>query len=94
LPHNEAHGATGETLERGSLPVLMNEETGSVPSCRQCSGFVDDPAAIELEFPGLGFLGSAYASVRGSAGVCTEFNRLIDPIPAAECPAFTPDESL
>jgi hypothetical protein len=61
-------------------------------SCRHCARFVDDPAVIEREFPGINILGSMYASVRGSAGICREFDRFMDPIPAAECQAFVPRE--
>ena len=57
-------------------------------NCRHCRHFVDDPAAIEAEFPGLRILGSAYASVRGDAGVCRELDRFMDPIPAIDCRFF------
>ena len=70
----------------------MSAEDSPDATCRQCAFFIDDPAAIERELPGIAILGSAYASVRGSAGVCTEFDRFMDPIPAADCPAFTPRE--
>jgi hypothetical protein len=63
------------------------EETSNA-TCRQCRQFIDDPGAVEKEFPGIKILGSAYASVRGSAGVCRAFDRFMDPIPAAECPSF------
>jgi hypothetical protein len=59
-------------------------------TCRHCARFADDPAAIEREFPGLTILGSAYASVRGAAGICRELDRFMDPIPAAHCPTFVP----
>jgi hypothetical protein len=59
-------------------------------NCRHCARFVDDPAAIEQEFPGLNILGSVYASVRGNAGICRELDRFMDPIPAADCPTFVP----
>ncbi|MCW8985019.1 MAG: hypothetical protein OQK55_06725 [Thermoanaerobaculales bacterium] len=59
-------------------------------NCRHCARFVDDPAAIEREFPGLTILGSAYASVRGAAGICRELDRFMDPIPAGDCPYFVP----
>ena len=57
-------------------------------TCRHCARFVDDPAAIEQEFPGLTILGSAYASVRGAAGICRELDRFMDPISASDCPHF------
>jgi len=60
--------------------------------CRACEHFVDDPSGIEREFPGINILGSIYASVRGSAGICREFDRFMDPVPAADCPAFLPRE--
>lgn len=59
-------------------------------NCRNCARFVDDPAVIERAFPGLNILGSVYASVRGSAGICREFDRFMDPISANECPSFVP----
>jgi hypothetical protein len=59
-------------------------------TCQHCARFVDDPAAIELEFPSVTILGSLYASVRGSAGICQERDRFMDPIPAADCPTFVP----
>ena len=70
----------------------MKASDAREPTCRQCAAFVDDPAEVEKELPGITILGSAYTSVRGSAGVCTEFNRFMDPIPAAECTAFSPRE--
>jgi len=68
----------------------MGSEGITAHTCRQCARFVDDPAAIEREFPGLTILGSVYASVRGSAGICQEFDRFMDPIPAADCESFVP----
>jgi hypothetical protein len=59
-------------------------------NCRHCERFVDDPAAIEREFPGLTILGSAYASVRGAAGICRELERFMDPVPALDCPFYAP----
>jgi hypothetical protein len=61
--------------------------------CRECEFFVDDPAVIEREFPGINILGSMYASVRGSAGICRQFDRFMDPVPAADCPAFLPRDA-
>ena len=60
------------------------------PNCRHCALFIDDPGAIELEFPSVRILGSFFASVRGSAGLCRESDRFMDPIPADGCPAFKP----
>lgn len=60
------------------------------PTCQHCAHFVDDPAAVELEFPSVTILGSLYASVRGSAGICRERDRFMDPIPGAGCPTFVP----
>jgi len=57
-------------------------------TCRQCALFVDDPAAIERDIPSVRILGSFYASVRGSAGICRDRDRFMDPIPAADCPSF------
>lgn len=51
---------------------------------------MDDPAAIEREFPLVRILGSFYASVRGSAGICRDRDRFMGPIRAGECPSFVP----
>ncbi len=57
-------------------------------TCQHCQHFVDDPAAIEVEFPASTILGTLYASVRGSAGICLDRDRFMDPVSAADCPAF------
>jgi hypothetical protein len=80
----------GGAVVRITLRVLMKSEGMTGHTCRHCSRFADDPAAIEREFPGLTILGSVYASVRGSAGICRELDRFVDPIPAADCPSFMP----
>jgi len=59
-------------------------------TCRQCARFIDDPADLERELPAFRILGSAYASVRGSAGICRQLDRFMDPIAAAGCPFFEP----
>jgi hypothetical protein len=59
-------------------------------TCRQCAHFVDDPAFIEAEFPGLTPFGSAYSSARGHAGICQELGRFMDPVLAKDCPSFKP----
>ncbi|MBL6974925.1 MAG: hypothetical protein ISR64_04270 [Deltaproteobacteria bacterium] len=63
----------------------MSEQT-----CRHCVHFIDDPASIEAEFPYLTVFGSAYSSARGEAGICHRLDRFVDPLPAQECPSFTP----
>ena len=57
-------------------------EIGSMSkqTCQHCAYFIDDPAAIETEFPGLTPFGSAYSSARGHAGICQEFDRFMDPM--------------
>ena len=58
------------------------------PTCQNCIHFVDDPAVIEAEIPGLTSFGSAYSSARGHAGICREFDRFLDPEAAYNCPSF------
>jgi hypothetical protein len=58
------------------------------PTCKSCVHFVDDPAAIEAEFPNLTIFGSAYSSARGDAGICQKLDRFLDPLPAKDCRAF------
>jgi hypothetical protein len=58
-------------------------------TCRHCALFIDDPASIEAEVPNLTVFGSAYSSARGDAGICREFDRFMDPLPAKGCPSFT-----
>jgi hypothetical protein len=57
-------------------------------TCQDCVHFVDDPAVIEAEIPGLTSFGSAYSSARGYAGICREFDRFLDPESAHNCPSF------
>lgn len=59
-------------------------------SCQSCVHFIDDPGAIEAEFPTLTVFGSAYSSARGHAGICVETDRFMDPLPAYCCPSFAP----
>lgn len=57
-------------------------------TCQHCAHFIDDPAVIEAEIPGLTSFGSAYSSARGDAGICREFDRFMDPLMAPDCPSF------
>ena len=57
-------------------------------TCQHCAHFVDDPAVIESEIPGLTSFGSAYSSARGHAGICREHDRFMDPMRALDCPSF------
>jgi hypothetical protein len=57
-------------------------------TCQHCAHFVDDPAVIEAEIPGLTSFGSAYSSARGYAGICRKFDRFMDPLMAKDCPSF------
>jgi hypothetical protein len=59
-------------------------------TCMSCAHFVDDPGALEVEFPYLSVFGSAYSSARGLAGMCQRLQRFMDPLPANRCPSFTP----
>ena len=61
-------------------------------TCQNCIHFVDDPAVIEAEIPGLTSFGSAYSSARGYAGICREFYRFLDPEAAYNCPSFEVSE--
>jgi hypothetical protein len=79
---------------RASKPVRFWIRALNEKNCQHCARFVDDPAVIEREFPGIKILGSMYASVRGSAGICREFDRFMDPIPAADCKAFVMREEF
>jgi hypothetical protein len=65
-----------------------------VKNCLDCARFFDQPADIEARIPNLTLLGSAYASVRGSAGVCEFLGRFMDPVPASSCAGFTRREEL
>ena len=73
-----------------SLPEkpLADPVAAPVPTCRSCLHFDDDPSRIEAEFPGILVFGSAYASARGHAGICTALDRFLDPLPASSCPSF------
>lgn len=66
----------------------MTARRRSLPTCRHCAHFVDSPAAIEARIPNLTMLGSAYSSARGHAGLCEEYGRFMDPMPAQSCPSF------
>ncbi len=56
-------------------------------TCRHCAHFVDDPAIIEAEFPGLTVFGSAYSSARGEAGICQKLELFLDPMLVKHCPS-------
>ncbi len=68
--------------------MTSETETADERTCFSCVHFVDDPGAIEAEFPGIPVFGSAFASCRGHAGMCQERDRFMDPIPARTCPTF------
>ncbi len=55
-------------------------------TCKDCLYFKDDPKAIEVAFPGLTILGSAYSSSRGAAGICERRDLFLEPV--AECEDF------
>ena len=73
----------------GHGPIAIGSEILTKQTCQQCAHFVDDPAVIEAEIPGLTSFGSAYSSARGHAGICREFDRFLDPLLAQDCPSFT-----
>jgi len=48
--------------------LLVMRNTGAV--CQQCQHFQNDPALIEVAYPGLTVLSSGFASVRDFDGLC------------------------
>ena len=83
-------------MTRGSSQVGHRAVTEGNPAsratvvltCRSCVHFDDDPGRLEAEVPGILVFGSAYASSRGHAGLCSELDRFLDPRPARTCPSF------
>ncbi len=57
-------------------------------SCYDCKYFCNNPAEIEMSFPGLNSLSSAYASVRGEAGICSRRELFL--LPVKKCGYFEP----
>lgn len=57
-------------------------------SCRGCSQFCDDPAAVERALPGLAALSSAHASVRAGDGLCLLHDVVTNGVRG--CPEFGP----
>jgi hypothetical protein len=55
-------------------------------TCRHCNNFVDDPAELENELPGLTALSSARGATRGRAGLCRRQDLWQDPQPT--CSGF------
>lgn len=68
----------------------MRTQNAASLSCRNCQYFVDDPFALEREFPGIGALSSTLGSTRGEAGICRVLAVFHDP--HAVCAAFQPRE--
>jgi hypothetical protein len=68
--------------------MTCSPDTADTRTCFSCVHFVDDPGAIEAEFPGIPVFGSAFASCRGHAGMCQARERFMDPILATSCPSF------
>ncbi len=64
---------------------------GTAP-CFSCKHFVNAPRLIEASIPGLNTLSSAYASVRGEAGLCSRLDLFLSP--GAECRYFEQDEAV
>ncbi|MEK6775715.1 MAG: hypothetical protein AABY87_02390 [bacterium] len=54
--------------------------------CLSCEYFSNDPRRLEQEIPGLNILSSAYASVRGEAGICRRYDLFLDP--REKCPEY------
>ncbi|MDA8163726.1 MAG: hypothetical protein M0017_01650 [Desulfobacteraceae bacterium] len=50
---------------------------------------MNDPKRIESSIPGLNTLSSAYASVRGEAGLCSRLDLFLSP--GADCRYFEQD---
>jgi hypothetical protein len=57
-------------------------------SCRSCAHFRNNPAYLEMLFPGLTSLSSADASVRGDDGHCRRHDRYLGA--GAGCADFRP----
>ncbi len=49
-------------------------------TCEDCLYFEDNPKAIEVAFPGMTMLGSAYSSSRGDAGICVHRGLFLVPV--------------
>jgi len=49
------------------------------PRCDRCRHFMDDPARMEAELPGIQILGSMYGSSRGDSGFCAVHARFASP---------------
>ncbi|MDA8172656.1 MAG: hypothetical protein M0033_09785 [Nitrospiraceae bacterium] len=60
--------------------------------CFGCRHFVNNPRLIESSIPGLNALSSAFASVRGEAGLCSRLNLFLSP--TTKCSYFESDESV
>ncbi len=71
----------------------MTADVGRAPhdaadSCQSCRYFNDDRASLEDSLPGLAILGSAWASVRGHAGLCECHQVFMEP--GAACADYEP----
>jgi hypothetical protein len=62
--------ATGQPSELGS-------GQGRAKQCGACRFFTGTPAALERAIPGLNILSSAYGSVRGDTGLCTQHETFV-----------------
>ncbi len=58
-------------------------------TCTSCRHFDDQPHSLEAQLPGITILSSAFASVRGEAGICRVFGRFMDPLDGRACPHFS-----
>lgn len=54
--------------------------------CAHCAEFMDEPAQLEVELPGMNILSSAYGDTRGDQGLCRRHQRLVTPL--LTCNAF------
>ena len=61
-------------------------------ACGRCVHFEDDPAVLEVAFPGLTAMGSGFASVRARDGLCRRHDRYL---PASDrCASFESSKAL
>jgi hypothetical protein len=67
---------------RSSAPAPANN------ICSNCANFRNDPAYLERAIPGCSSMGSAWASVRSSDGLCTLHDRYLSS--TSGCQQFEP----
>jgi hypothetical protein len=61
---------------------MCDHDHQNEPTCEGCAHFLNDPARLEAQLPGIGALSSAYGSCRGRAGICAVDQTFRDPVAA------------